>query len=222
MTFFDIIKSMVKKTTKKNDGKGNKVKDDNNKVSSLSHQSQAKSLMDDTLSSVVGKQVVDQINDSPTYLEEKKQHKKFENRIRKRAKAHIRNVEVVAPHTKSDGTQVKLPLRVMVDPKQTNNLHAQSLWILGALGTLSEVEMDRYFEVMGEEAPVNERISYNLIKGTLKGDERSVAQYWELQKQLAKTPAIKNQINIKVSKPDAVLTQILDNLENDIIDGEEA
>lgn len=172
--------------------------------------------MHDRYVEVIGEETVERIDSNPSLIDQYNNRIEYAEKIKENAEKEGVELAVVAPETKE-----KLPLEVLVDPKQNNVLPKHALWVLSTLSSVSKKELDEYFDALGDDAPVSERLSYNLINGALDGDKEYEKMYWQLQANLAKSSAIQSQINQNVTAQNtSVLTQILDEIEAKVEEAE--
>lgn len=121
-----------------------------------------------------------------------------------------REVEVVMDKDRELNVPLKVGLRKNV---QLSDLPV--MWLF-ALGNLTIEEYNKYLTENAGKLTINEITASDLLTGVMKKDEESLKTYWRLnERMMANKGMVTNNIKIDI-KPNAVMTELLASIEDDI------
>lgn len=117
----------------------------------------------------------------------------------------------VATKKLKNGTPVEITNKVAFEESKVS-LGRLPIWYLNALGSMTKNELEDFEAEYADDMSANEIIALNLIKGAMRGENRDTDRFWNIQQRLLNKTNVVNQINLQVQKPDAVVTELLDNI----------
>lgn len=153
--------------------------------------------------------------ENPDIKERHKAEQLFLEDIKKREFATGKNLEVKLKHFSPGNTSVRIGYEA-----EKLSLGKMPIWYLQALGSMTPEEVLEFKEAHKHEMTLNELISLDLLMGTYRGDERCVNRFWELQKAMMSKKTVINEVNQTVVKPNSVMNDILDGIEQGLAEGE--
>lgn len=116
------------------------------------------------------------------------------------------------------GDRIPIPNRIAYEDSKMD-LPRTALWTLSCLGQFTIQELEQFVKQYRNDLSYNEKIAINLLKKTEAGDKDAEKTFWAIQTKMLDKTNIQNQVNISVSKPDKVVTELLDNIANRIAAG---
>ncbi len=153
---------------------------------------------------------------NPSLPAVRKKEKEMVDRIHRREEELGREVEVVL----ADRPQVKLPLRVAYEQEKLD-LGKLPIWFLQALGSMSIEEFNQFQKDHAKDMTINEMLASDLLSAALNKNGTALNRFWRLQERILSRPQIVQQVNIGQIKPDAVMSNLLDDIKKRIFDPSE-
>lgn len=114
-----------------------------------------------------------------------------------------------------NGNTLRLTNRLHFE-EQKVNLGRLPIWFVNALGSMSECELEAFLDEYKDELSINEKAALNLINGVREGNSDALKVFWDIQLKLLNKTNVVNQVNVSISKPDAVVSNLLDEIADKI------
>ena len=152
--------------------------------------------------------------ENPDIKERHKAEQLFLEDIEKREFATGKTLDVKLKHFSPGNTSVRIGYEA-----EKLSLGKMPIWYLQALGSMSPQEAVEFKDAHKDEMTLNELISYDLLMGTYQGDEKCVNRFWELQKAMMSKKTVINEVSQTVVKPNSVMNDILDSIEQNLSEG---
>lgn len=114
-----------------------------------------------------------------------------------------------------NGKRLELTNRVAFE-EQKVNMGRLPIWLVNAIGSMTPSELSQFRTQYRDELSINELITLDFMDKVQLGDKDAVKAFWDIQLKMMNKTNIQNQINIAVNKPDAVVSNLLDEIANKI------
>lgn len=160
----------------------------------------------------------EQYYEQGTSLSSYHDHIKEEEQLHKEVQEET-GVELVGEiaHTYKNGNKstYKVPNRIAFQDQKVA-MGRLPIWFLNALGSMSERELDAFLDEYADEMSINEKAALNLIQGVRDGNKKALEVFWNIQLKLLNKTNVINQVNVSIQKPDAVVSNLLDEIASKI------
>lgn len=153
--------------------------------------------------------------DENTYMQKRKQAEQDELVAQKEAE-DVSGVKVKWETSTRDenGNRLELPARLAYEDSKVN-VGRLPVWYLNALGSMNEKELNDFIRTYNEDLSINEVIAINLLRGAKQGKKEDVDRFWNIQMKMLNKTNVQMNFNM-AQKPDAVVTNLLDDIANKI------
>lgn len=153
--------------------------------------------------------------DENTYMQKRKQAEQDELVAQKEAE-DVSGVKVRWETSNKDenGNRLELPARLAYEDSKVN-VGRLPVWYLNALGSMNENELNDFIRTYNEDLSINEIIAINLLRGAKGGKKEDVDRFWNIQMKMLNKTNVQMNFNM-AQKPDAVVTNLLDDIANKI------
>ena len=153
--------------------------------------------------------------DENTYMQKRKQAEQDEIVAQKEAE-DVSGVKVKWETSTRDenGNRLELPARLAYEDSKVN-VGRLPVWYLNALGSMNEKELNDFIRTYNEDLSINEVIAINLLRGAKQGKKEDVDRFWNIQMKMLNKTNVQMNFNM-AQKPDAVVTNLLDDIANKI------
>lgn len=160
----------------------------------------------------------EQYYEQATDLSSYHDHIKEEEQLHKEVQEET-GVELVGEiaHTYRNGQKsvYKVPNRIAFQDQKVA-MGRLPIWFLNALGSMSEQELDDFVDEYRDELSINERAALDLIQGVRDKNKKALEVFWNIQLKLLNKTNVVNQVNVSIQKPDAVVSNLLDEIASKI------
>ena len=147
-----------------------------------------------------------------SYHDNIKEEEKIQERVQEETGVVVQNESY---NKLENGNTLRLTNRLHFE-EQKVNLGRLPIWFVNALGSMSERELEAFLDEYRDELSVNEVAALNLINGVREGNKDALGIFWNIQLKLLNKTNVINQVNVSINKPDAVVSNLLDEIANKI------
>lgn len=156
--------------------------------------------------------------DENDYMEQRKQQEQDEVLAQEEAENESGlSVKWETSNKDENGNRIELPARLAFEDSKVN-VGRLPVWYLNALGSMNEEELENFIRKYNKELSMNERIAINLLRGAEANKKEDVDRFWAIQMKMLNKTNVQMNFNM-AQKPDAVVTNLLDNIAKKIQDG---
>lgn len=153
--------------------------------------------------------------DENTYMQKRKQAEQDELVAQKEAEdASGVKIRWETSNKDENGNRLELPARLAYEDSKVN-VGRLPVWYLNALGSMNEKELNDFIRTYNEDLSINEIIAINLLRGAKGGKKEDVDRFWNIQMKMLNKTNVQMNFNM-AQKPDAVVTNLLDDIANKI------
>lgn len=126
------------------------------------------------------------------------------------------------PAEEVTGTTVQVPLRVGFR-EENLSCDKNAVTALLMVSNLCKSELEALISTYGDDLTYGELAAIDLVRDAVENkDPQAIKMFWEIQTKVASRAKVGNQINIAVTSPNSIMTNLLDEITNNITNASEA